>query len=350
MSLDKLRIAGALTNKLLVGPKTVYLDINTDCNIACDYCWIHSPLNKEKLYPRSRRLELNEIKKIIDSAKQWYSEEIVISGDGEPTIHPDFKAIIEYIHIQKLRILLTTNCTFSKELLPTIAKIDYLYITFSAPEKTLYEKIQSPDNHQNFDRVIKNLTFLARLNKKYQKPFVNIAYIINTINFTALPKMLSLAETLGINKITFRIMEPTKYTKPHALSKTNKSALIKIIDTTLKNDFRFSHNLADIHSGLTEHKKSPYHLRQCFTGWFNIFVDFNKNVGICCHNENLVVGNLTKNSFEAIWQSKKAHKVRLHCKHNFDLKIAPFKGECEWCHWHNENNKICNEIKKLQNV
>ena len=82
---DRLRLLGAWKDKLLSGPKTVYLDINTNCNINCLYCWIHSPLIKN--HPKSQGLDFKIIKDIIDTSCKWDVEEIVISGDGEPTLH-----------------------------------------------------------------------------------------------------------------------------------------------------------------------------------------------------------------------------------------------------------------------
>lgn len=348
--LNKLRIIGASRDKLLAGPRSIYIDINTKCNINCNYCWIHSPLNKKPVHKEALSLTFEDIKKIVDKATEWNSEEVVISGDGEPTIHSEFKQITEYITKRGFKTFLTTNATFKEKLLPVISKIDYLYMTFSAPEKKLYNEVQSPNSQNMYERVIKNIKILSLLKKKHRKPFLNIAFIINSTNYKTISQMLNLGEKIGIDEITFRIMEPTEYTKKLLLSNREKKELLKIINKTTKKTFGFIHNLQDIKNGILNHKESVYNIRQCFTGWFNIFVDFNKNVGLCCHNENLIIGNLKNKSIEKIWESKKAHDMRLLCKYKFNISKYPFKGECEWCYWHKENKKIIEEIKRLRNV
>ncbi|MCF7873769.1 MAG: radical SAM protein [Candidatus Omnitrophica bacterium] len=344
MNLDKLRILGAAKDKLLAGPKSIYIDINTNCNLNCNYCWIHSPLVKKPLYKKPLQLELSDIIKITKEADRWNAGEIVISGDGEPTLHPNFKKIVKYLTRKPRKIYLTTNATFKKDLLSSVAKINYLYITLSAPSQKLYNQIQSPKNSNIYQQVIRNIKILTQLRDKYNKPYINLAYIVNSTNFRKIPEMLKLAEELKIDKINFRIMEPTKYTKKLLLSKEQKLKLIKIISQLLNKKFSFQHNLSEIKNGLTNPKQSPYHIKQCFTGWFNLFIDFNKKVGLCCHNEKLIIGDLKKESLEKIWQSKKAQKLRLRCKYEFDIKKAPFKGECEWCHWYKQNQKIYEQI------
>jgi len=251
---------------------------------------------------------------------------------------------------QPRKICLTTNATFKKNLIPSIAKINYLYITFSAPFKEAYHNIQSPKGNAIYDKVIRNIKILSKLRDKYKKPYLNLAFIINSTNFNMVSEMLKLAKKLKIDKINFRIMEPTKYTKKLLLSKKQKEKLVKTIDEELNNSFSFVHNLEEIKKGIIDHKQSPYNIKKCFTGWFNLFIDFNKQVGICCHNEKLIVGNLENNSLKEIWHSKKAQKLRLMCKYQFDIRKKPFKGECEWCHWYVQNQKIHNLTKNAKNV
>jgi MoaA/NifB/PqqE/SkfB family radical SAM enzyme len=93
-----------------------------------------------------------------------------------------------------------------------------------------------------------------------------------------------------------------------------------------------------------------FRLTGCFIGWHNVFIDYNGNVGLCCHNEKLVAGNLRNATLEEIWKGKKAHDLRLLCKYRFDTRRAPFKGECEWCHWHQANLSTAGKLDKLRHA
>jgi MoaA/NifB/PqqE/SkfB family radical SAM enzyme len=292
-------------------------------------------------------LPLNVITQIIDQSCAWGSHEIVISGDGEPTMHPCFRNIVDYICSKNLSIFLTTNATFPPKLLPAVARIDRLYINFSAPNQALYTRVQSPKSPEMFNTVLRNIKALGTLSRRHNKPLLTCAYIINKTNYSHIPEAIALFEDLEVHEVIFRMMESTSDTRALLLSTSEKKKLLRLAKPLCQRKFKFTHNLRGIYDELSGKNTSPYRLKHCFTGWYNVFVDFNQNVGICCHNENLIMGNLKKASLKEIWESRRAQKLRLTCKYDFDIKRAPFKGECEWCHWYRENQTIEKELKTL---
>jgi MoaA/NifB/PqqE/SkfB family radical SAM enzyme len=343
--LNALRILGCAKDKFLCGPQTIYIDINTNCNINCIYCWIHSPLNKT--HPKKKIMDYKKFKQIIYQAKAWGTEEIVISGDGEPMLHPDILKMINLVKKFNMVLTLTTNATFKRNLLQAISKVDRLYITFSAINKENYSKIQAPNNKNMFSQVINNLYLLGRIKNKRNKPFLDIAFIINKKNYKDVIPMLRLVKGLNIDRVTFRMMEPTKYTKSLLLNKNEQKELEEIILQTDPRNLKIKNNLNAILQGLIKYEKSPYRLKSCYSGWFNLFVDFNENVGLCCHNEKYIVGNIKEAPLEDIWKKSFTHDMRLKGKYEFDLKDKLWKDECIWCHWAEENNLIQKEIERL---
>jgi len=350
MPLNCLRLAGAVKDRLLAGPKSIFIDITTACNINCGFCWIHSPLLKKKPYRKHINLGFKTIKDTVDAAREWRSEEISLAGDGEPTIHPQIKEIIGYIKNKGLKLYLATNATFGTALMPSIAKVDHLYVNLCSPDKDNYRKLQAPNNGHLHDKLSENLKILCRLKKKYGKPHINIAFIITKHNYVLIPKMLEYCSRLGVSEMTFRIVETTKDTRALALWPSDKIRLRNITSKFGKKKFDFCHNLGDVGEALDDYASSSFNMTRCFSGWFNLLVDFNKNIGICCHNENLIAGNLAKNSIRDIWGGRQAQRLRLLCKYGFDLGKYPFRNECEWCHWSKENSKINAEFEKFSGI
>jgi len=342
---DRLRLLGAWKDKLLSGPKTVYLDINTNCNINCLYCWIHSPLIKN--HPKSQGLDLKIIKDIIDTSCKWDVEEIVISGDGEPTLHPQIDGIINYIKDRGFPLILSTNATLGTNLFKTICRVDHLYVNLSAAKNETYRELQCQNQDDMFDRVIGNLNLLSKMKSHRGKPAITVAYIINDKNYQEIVDMIHLGEKLGVDRITFRFMEPTIETKPILLSNYHSRKLKKSLKNISFDQIPIATNLDQIYIALNEYKKSIYNIPRCYTGWFNLLVDFNGNVSLCCHNENLIVGNIFKNSLKDIWNSQKAHNMRLKGKYSFNIKYKPWKGECEYCHWARFNRYIEDSVNNF---
>ncbi|MBF0618802.1 MAG: radical SAM protein [Candidatus Omnitrophica bacterium] len=343
--LENQRLVGAAKDTLLAGPSIMHLDITTACNITCNFCWIHAPLVKDRCRPR--HVPFSVITKAIDQAHVWKTNAIIISGDGEPTLHPRFKDIVAYIHNRGIKIFMTSNGTFPEKLLPAIAHIDLLHINLSVADPQAYASVHAPRAPGLFKIVLRNLQVIRALNARGKKPALTIACIVNKSNFRDIPKTLEYMEQLDAQEIRFRIMEAAPETRPLSLSPGDNKELAALIRPLCRKKFKIAHNLRGILAELEHKKTSPYRISRCYTGWYNILVDSNLNVTICCHNEKLVIGSLKKDSLKEIWESPRAQKIRLMCKYSFDMAKAPFKGECGWCHWHTENRLIDRDVQKL---
>jgi MoaA/NifB/PqqE/SkfB family radical SAM enzyme len=341
---NKLRILSAIKDKLLIGPGVIYLDLNNRCNLNCNYCRTHSFLNKKPTCNRPLSLKFNDIKKIVEKAAEWRCKYIAITGHGEPTLNHEFKEIVHYIMEKQLGIELYTNATFNKNLIPLISKIDSVIVNSSVTNEELFNKLISPCNKNMYERIIENVRILNFLNKKYKKPFLQLSFIINATNYKTILKMLELVEEMELRKIFFHWMMPVKDTKKLLLSGKQKLELVKNIDKVLKNNFNFSHNLKIIRSEILNISTDKDSINSpCYVGWFELAVACNKDIGLCCRHENIIIGNLNDNSIEHIWHSKRAQKIRLMYKYQFNLKKYPFKNSCEYCRGHKFFNE---EIKK----
>jgi len=81
-------------------------DITRRCNYDCNYCWPSIHNNSELFH------EADKIYQFIDQAIEDWSENDTIRwnfGGGEPTMHPEFVNILQYLNSKSQWILLTTN-------------------------------------------------------------------------------------------------------------------------------------------------------------------------------------------------------------------------------------------------
>ena len=87
-------------------------DITRRCNYDCDYCWPSVHNNVEPHH------EYEKIIQTIDKAVDHWAEGDEIRwnfGGGEPSMHPKFLEILEYLHYKKQWVLVTTNGSRSKK-------------------------------------------------------------------------------------------------------------------------------------------------------------------------------------------------------------------------------------------
>ncbi|MCP4176368.1 MAG: radical SAM protein [bacterium] len=88
----------ASNNKLL----TLELELSLKCNFRCPYCYVP---DKEAL---KDELTFKEVCDIISQAKELGARKIIILG-GEPTLHPQFFKVIEFINHNGMKAEIFTN-------------------------------------------------------------------------------------------------------------------------------------------------------------------------------------------------------------------------------------------------
>ncbi|MFN0116670.1 MAG: radical SAM/SPASM domain-containing protein [Elusimicrobiota bacterium] len=114
--------------------KKVYIEISNVCNLQCSFC---PEVIRDKKF-----MEPELFRKVI-TAVAPLTEEVCFHLMGEPLLHPEFEPYVEFCHLSKVPINLTTNGILLKEdryktlLNPTIKQINFSLQSFESnfPEK-----------------------------------------------------------------------------------------------------------------------------------------------------------------------------------------------------------------------
>lgn len=308
------RITGARDNKVYIGPEIVSLRTNNTCNLSCKFCWIHAPGNPSRL-AKPQVLGMEKFKEIIEDCIDLEVDQIHIIGDGEPTIHPDFPAMMAYLENKPIKTKLLTNGTFPPDYCLDVIKADHVLVDLSAVNPEHYVEVQGKNL---FDRVVSNIKTLVSLRDKKKPAFlVDIAYIVNTLNVKEKPQMVKLAKELGVNAVDFKIMNEDPYNK--------KIALPGGFDPELQ----------------PEGKKTP---PVCLNGWFYMGVS-EKTGTTCCLIPQMGLGALSKDSLKNIWLSPKTMKMRLLGKYG---RIQKMYKACQSCSFYDDNVQRENEMQNSE--
>lgn len=327
------------------GPRVANLYIESLCNIKCEYCWFHSPLNKKLI--RRISIPLSAIKKNIDQLHRLGIQYIVISSHGEPALHPNIAAIINYIKRKNIKLRITTNLTFNREdIRVAFAQVDFLAVTLSAHNKTLYTKIHSPASSQYYATVIKNLKLYVGLGKKKKKSQVEIRYIITKNNYKKIKHILALAEQLELYQIRFRILDTTPQTQKLTLNKKEIVDLRKILHRLCAKPLKIKHNMHKLYNSLDEKGAVQCVISRCFVGWLRISLELNGDIGFCCQNDKLIIGNWKKDRLQKAWYSRKADRLRTKAKNDFNI-TKKFWEVCQFCFMEEQNKTIDRTLKQL---
>jgi MoaA/NifB/PqqE/SkfB family radical SAM enzyme len=94
------------------GPRTVHVDVTNACNAACITCWDHSPLLVEQrtVAWKKRRIDLDVFDQLAgDLAALGSVKAIILSGMGDPLVHPDIYTMIARAKREGWHVTVMTN-------------------------------------------------------------------------------------------------------------------------------------------------------------------------------------------------------------------------------------------------
>lgn len=136
-----------------------WLEITSKCNQNCIHCFMADDLNKNFI-------TFEKLKECIDGLYELGVKTIALSG-GEPTLHPDFLDILEYINKYDIKIALLTNGSNINEEMINILK-----------NKNVFVKIPLLGLENTHD-------FITGIKGSYKKTIASIKKLINAnINLT----------------------------------------------------------------------------------------------------------------------------------------------------------------------
>jgi AdoMet-dependent heme synthase len=108
--------------------RTIYLFLTRKCNLGCQHCYI------EGVGPKAKGVDFNleTIRGLIDQARPHGLRKVKVSG-GEPMVHKEFMAVMEYLGSCGLReLVLETNGTlFDTDTVERLARLPNLTVFLS---------------------------------------------------------------------------------------------------------------------------------------------------------------------------------------------------------------------------
>jgi radical SAM protein with 4Fe4S-binding SPASM domain len=336
-----LRIFSCRTNQLFLGPSAVVIDLTRACNYRCLSCWTHSPLiNIRK--DKASFMKFDLIIKLINDLESLGTEKIILSGAGDPSMHPNFYDICKTIKECGLTYEIDSNLS-----LVDCDKLsgngpDYIKVNLSAATPKMYKYFHQIENENIFYDVIEKIEFFKKIGVK-----IKLVFVLCKANVQELIDMISLAVKLkksgGYIEAKFNFMLAGNGTEIISISGSQITDLIREIPKAqeIASMHGVPNNLNSLREFLSENiSDRPSFSIDCYMGWYISLIKENGDVYSCC-NKLSVLGNLNHQSFKDIWQSKKYMDFRKLMK---AVKFGdnPIYKKCEGCLNYDVNFSIHN--------
>ncbi len=138
------------------------------CNFDCIYCecgWNKDGKGDRRL-PSADELRVALDAKLKECAASGIQiDSITFSGDGEPTLNPDFAKIIDitlelrnrYFPNAKVSVLSNATRIFRMDVFEALTKVDNPILKIDAPTDALAAKINQPQGEYHVEDIVQNL-------------------------------------------------------------------------------------------------------------------------------------------------------------------------------------------------
>ena len=138
------------------------------CNFDCIYCecgWNKDGVS-DKRFPHLAEVEAALEKRLAELAEEGVSvDSITFSGNGEPTINPDFAAIVDatvrlrnhFYPSAKISVLSNATMLDREEVFEALKKVDNPILKIDASSDELIARINKPQGVYSLSRVVERL-------------------------------------------------------------------------------------------------------------------------------------------------------------------------------------------------
>jgi radical SAM protein with 4Fe4S-binding SPASM domain len=299
--------------KLAAMPTRVWFALTGRCNLACVHCpriaGVSSDVDMDRaLYARVRDEVL------------VYAEEIDFGGNnlGEQMIHPDFFAALADLRSANCNVLLTTNGTKldANTAMQLAERGVRLRISVEGIGKT-YEQVR----RVSWDKLMSGLREFQKAAHDHPEARASLEFAMTAFadNVHQIPELVAQAKELGADRVLVQHLLPkNEDQKLQSLYFHRKTANDTFAQTEkLAGELGVSVSLPKpMNCGSVSLKKAveepaPQRLSPCYLPWTSVNVLENGDVLPCCvAGGSLIMGNLKKNSFEAIWNGPAYQRLR----------------------------------------
>jgi len=170
----------------------IYLYVTERCQLRCGHCYMGDRLE------RGLSLSFEQATRIMDHCRTLGGEYITFLG-GEPTLHPDLPRMVDYARDQGYRQVMINSNGLLERTIDRIApeKLHYISFSLDGASAQTHDAIRGAGM---FDQTVPCIRSTVAAGYP-----VRLICTISQLNIGDAPRLLSLADELGVNMVNFHV-------------------------------------------------------------------------------------------------------------------------------------------------
>jgi MoaA/NifB/PqqE/SkfB family radical SAM enzyme len=204
---------------------SIDLYITSQCSRRCTYCFLSDTyLNSRK------RLSISSIESILNWADQGSVEEITLLG-GEPSLHPNFEAIVNLIYDRGFRVRTVTNGNLKFRSLCSdsnfVSRLSRVAVSLDTP---LEDEFNALRGQGAFHDVLDTMHLLKDQGVQFE---INSTVVRSTID--SIPDMMTFAEEKGADRLNIHwfslVGRARNYAHDQAVSSSEWQKVLSLVSS-----------------------------------------------------------------------------------------------------------------------
>lgn len=331
------RLHDLAAGRLTLGPETIHVDVTNSCNTDCVTCWDHSPLlatTRSAAWKR-QRVEAAAVAALLDDAAALGGlRAVIVSGQGDPLVHPEIDRILADVKRRGLHLTIITNLIPADVARIIELGVDQLLIGIHAASEPVYQAFHPSFRSDEWRRLH---GMLARLRDAGRRD--KHVHVLCELNAGELPAMVRQGHDYGAAQVTFKLASLGEGREAVGIGAATRQ---RLLDALVPEGRREASRLGvatnldvlALQLGAGGLATAPIEEVGCFMGHHYARVLVDGTVLYCCNTE-VVVGSLRSGtSFGELWHGEAWSALRQR------MREGRYLESCRQCGKLNQNVKL----------
>lgn len=323
-------LAGMAAGRPATGPLTVHVDVTNACNAACVTCWDHSPHlgTPRPAEWKRRRLPLDVFRTLVaDLAALGSVRGLILSGMGEPLVHPDIYDMIALVKQQGWHLTMLTNLVAADIDRLAASGVDQLLVGVQGATPRSYAAFHPGWTERHFFTMCGYLRRLVAAGVRCRH-----VQVISRETADELVPMVRFGKRFGADRVNFKLASLYAGTEAASISPAQRDrllaedipaarALARALDVATNLDLferQVQATLRDLRA------TTPIDDIGCFMGYVYTRITVDLEVLYCC-NTRVRVGSLADARFSDLWQGEAWQALRAQ------MRAGQYLPGCDTC-------------------
>ena len=283
-------------------PRRLVLELTNACNLNCIMC------GRDESDFVGNLLKIQYLEKLEPILK--YVEEVTLFGWGEPTIHPKFRDILEFLNQYPVRKYFVTNGTTLHRIKEYLFdyNVDIMAVSLDGATAKTNNAIR---RKSSFDQIVSGLRAIVQHKRgvKTNYPYINFVYTLMRSNLCELPGMVDLAHDLGIEEVKAVYMTSFSESLKDEVLWNRAGEVKSAFAETIERGDKLGIKVKLPYIQGEDVAGDKFH-KDCFVGWRDFFVGADGVIRPCQSISRKLLHISRYDSFQEAWNSEEMVNFR----------------------------------------